>query len=126
MEIYEERIQDLLAGMAAAAAACSGAPTVNGTSGGSGGLPETPRSASGRHGRRGGGGGGGDTPGRQESLPGSGGGVGPLPAAQLAIREAPSGEIMLDGCTEVSVESKEQVAALMELGNAVRAVGAHK
>lgn len=44
----------------------------------------------------------------------------------IAIRETPKGEIQLEGVAEVVVGSREEVAAILEAGNACRATAAHK
>lgn len=46
--------------------------------------------------------------------------------APINIRETPAGEIILDGVTEVHVQSKEDIAHILEQGNACRATAAHK
>jgi hypothetical protein len=47
-------------------------------------------------------------------------------AAGVSIRETGKGEIVLEGATEVPVSCLEDLAAVLELGNSVRATASHK
>jgi hypothetical protein len=44
----------------------------------------------------------------------------------VQLREGPKGEIILDGVTEVTVTSPQEVTALLATGNKNRATAAHK
>jgi hypothetical protein len=44
----------------------------------------------------------------------------------LSLRETAKGEILIDGVTEMSVRSKEEVMVALEAGNTNRATAAHR
>eukprot|EP00798_Chlamydomonas_sp_ICE-L_P020233 gene20233-26985_t len=46
--------------------------------------------------------------------------------SKLEIREKPNGEVFVEGVTEIVVNSKEEVAAIIDVGNSRRATAAHK
>lgn len=48
------------------------------------------------------------------------------PPGKLDIRERPSGEVFVEGATEVAAGSLKEVAGLLEAGSAVRQTAAHK
>ncbi|WIA35058.1 hypothetical protein OEZ86_003547 [Tetradesmus obliquus] len=122
VEIYNETIQDLLspnmtpsssstsllglrgtAGGSAAAAAVSGSSALQ--------QPSTPRSVSSE--------GGGSAFGSTLS-------EGSAAAVGVSIRETGKGEIVLEGAIEAPISCLEDLAAVLEQGNAIRATASHK
>lgn len=53
-------------------------------------------------------------------------GAGSNAGSSISIRESSKGEITLEGVSEIVVHSMDEVALLLEQGNAVRATAAHK
>jgi transcriptional regulator of aromatic amino acid metabolism len=47
-------------------------------------------------------------------------------ADTISIREVSKGEIVLDGVTEMSISTTQDVERLLEKGNTVRVTAAHK
>jgi hypothetical protein len=125
VEIYNEAIQDLLSPhmtpnssrtnlLGARSSPVSGSSSVTAAAalGGSNALqqPSTPRSVSSE--------GGGSAFGSTLSEGGA--------AAGVTIRETGKGEIVLEGATEAPIRCLEDLAAVLEQGNSVRATAAHK
>lgn len=47
-------------------------------------------------------------------------------ASKLDIREKPDGEVYVEGACEVLVKSREEIAGILEQGNAKRQTASHK
>lgn len=115
VEIYNETIQDLLVPHAMQPSSSStnlpGMRVSSSSTAANNAAPSTPRSVSSE------GGGSGFT---VFGSSGSDGGTG------ISIRETGKGEIVLEGATEKVIKTMQDIAAVLEQGNALRATAAHK
>uniref|UniRef100_A0A383V908 Kinesin-like protein n=1 Tax=Tetradesmus obliquus TaxID=3088 RepID=A0A383V908_TETOB len=121
VEIYNETIQDLLSPNMTPSSSSTSLLGLRGTAGGSVAAaavsgssalqqPSTPRSVSSE--------GGGSAFGSTLSEGSA--------AAGVSIRETGKGEIVLEGAIEAAISCLEDLAAVLEQGNAVRATASHK